>query len=296
MIRLLIRSEEPKWYSPAIPLRGATVTFSRAGSGQPAIADADAVAFVQREQFSADEVQRVVESGKHVLVAADACSSQQTLSSLISEGKSRNGSAVKIAVLNPVQYLPSRKLIRERLESGKLGVPGLVRLHSWRRYGNDDKPMGVPLPLLCDLEFAISLFRERPGVLYAVQSEGTESLSGNYVQVHLGFRESGMALIDCTNRLPAGNDYASLNVIGSLGAAYSDDLQNTQLLLRGGPPQALRVDESLDQCAVMLQEFVDRLTAKEGFSAPLQAWSDAIEVASAVMKSLDERRSVSLSD
>lgn len=102
-----------------------------------------------------------------------------------------------------------------------------------------------------------------------------------------------MALIDYTNRLPPGDDYVSLNVIGSHGAAYADDHHNMQLVYRGGHPQSLRVDETSDQWTTMVQEFVDGMQVNRDFRAGLLAWTNAVQVADAVLTSLDRHRAVS---
>jgi predicted dehydrogenase len=292
-IRLVVRGEMLKGYALAVPLRHATVTFRDAPLSQTQLADFDAIAFVQSDQLSIGEVQQLANFGKHILVAADACQSQQDLAILTAL---KSSAPVQIAVLNPVHFLPSRKLIRQRLESGKLGVPGLVRIHSWWPAGKSRTSVGtVPLRLLCELEFAVSLFREAPQRIYAVQCRESDSSLGAYLQVHLGFSSGWMALIDYTDRLPPGDGYSSMHVIASHGAAYSDDMQNRQLLFRGGRPQSWLIDESLDQWSEMLQEFVDGLQETRHLTEKLPGWTNAVKVASAVVQSLDQRRAVALS-
>ena len=34
-------------------------------------------------------------------------------------------------VINPDRFLPSRQLIRQQIEAGKLGEVGLIRIHRW---------------------------------------------------------------------------------------------------------------------------------------------------------------------
>lgn len=292
MIRLLVRGDNlhGSW---TIPLREATVTFRSAPSTQTQLGDFDAVAFVQPDQLNIGEVQQLADAGKHILISADACQSQQGLATLMALQK--NG-PMYIVVVNPVHYLPSRKLIRQRLDSGKLGIPGLVRIHSWWHVDkNRTIASTVPLHILCDLEFLLSLFQEAPQRIYAVQRKSSDPSPGVYLQVHLGFLSGGMALIDYTDRLPPGDSYGSMNVIASCGAAYSDDMQNMQLLFRGGHPQSLRVGESSDQWAEMLQEFVDGIRAQQNLSHKRPDWRGAFTVASAVMQSLEQCRAVAIS-
>ena len=40
------------------------------------------------------------------------------------------------------------------------------------------------------------------------------------IQVHLGFADGGMALIDINSSVPVGDDYYSLSLIGADGSAY----------------------------------------------------------------------------
>ena len=47
-----------------------------------------------------------------------------------------------------------------------------------------------------------------------------------------------MAMIDISTRLPEGDDYYSLSLVGANGSAYADDHYNMQLLYNGGPAAA----------------------------------------------------------
>ena len=103
-----------------------------------------------------------------------------------------------------------------------------------------------------------------------------------------------MALIDYTNRLPAGDDYVSLSVIGSSGAAYADDHQNMQLLYCGGHPKSLRVDERGRQFTSLVQEFVDGLNPGQDTSASVAAWFQVLRMAQSVQQSLATRHAIEL--
>ena len=63
-------------------------------------------------------------------------------------------------------------------------------------------------------------------------------------------------------RLPAGQGYDSLSLIGSRGAAYSDDHHNSHLLFTGGHPSAL-IDDSGDGLLFEVQGFVDAVAGEE---------------------------------
>jgi predicted dehydrogenase len=219
-----------------------------------------------------------------MLLVADPCPSGEMIEALYAAARA---SGVQLAVVNPDRYLPSRRLIREQL-GGPLGEPGLIRLHRWEP-AKPEQPAGLPEPLLRDLDTTLWLMRRRPDRVYAI-GQGTD---GRYVQVHLGFPGGGMALLDYDGRLPAGDGYQSLHVIASTGAAYADDHQNTQLLYRGGHPQAVRTEERVGQLAALAQEFIDGLRAGRDLSTEAE-WRAVSVVAGAVRRSLAAGTAVAL--
>ncbi|MDX1946372.1 MAG: hypothetical protein SFU86_13305 [Pirellulaceae bacterium] len=198
------------------------------------------------------------------------------------------------AVLNPDRYLPSRQLIHRELSAGKLGEPGLVRMHRW--LGAAAKPDKssplLPTGLLQDLDVALWLVGRPVELVFAVE----RAAHGRFTQVQLGFAGAGMALIDYTDRLPAGEGYAALSVIGSAGAAYADDHQNMQLLFRGGRPQGLRTDERAAASSLMIREFAADLAAGHDLRASVADWRTVLRVAGAAQASLATREAVRLED
>jgi predicted dehydrogenase len=113
------------------------------------------------------------------------------------------------------------------------------------------------------------------------------------VQLHLGFPNGGMALIDHSWTLPPGDSYFSLSLIGSTGAAYADDHHNRQLLFQGGPPRAILTREGNTCRLGMLQEFVRAIQEDR---APLVTGGDflrSLDVDEAVSLSLAAGRSLS---
>jgi len=147
-----------------------------------------------------------------------------------------------------------------------------------------------------ELDLATWLFDAAPTEVYATgRKQGGASLPDHdYVQVHLGFPNDGMALIDYSAALPAGQGYSSLSVIGSTGAAYSDDHQNMNLLYRGGSPQAIDTGYGAQHVLAQLQEFVDAIIEKRD---PIVTGKDgiaAIQVAEAVLSSIASGRSAKL--
>src|SRR5207245_1284905 len=96
-----------------------------------------------------------------------------------------------------------RQLIRQHLDAGKLGEPGLIRLHRWTAPDSASS-------ILLDLDLVHWYFGRSPNLVHAVEQES--------LLVHLGFSGGGMALIDRLIRADQGA-YRSLSVIGSNGAA-----------------------------------------------------------------------------
>jgi len=135
-----------------------------------------------------------------------------------------------------------------------------------------------------------------PTEIYAVGRSRPEVPSDDpgYVQVHLGFPDGGMALIDrwtMRGRQPA---YFSLTMIGSNGAAYVDDHHNTQLLYRDDRAVALNAGHGRGHITAQLQEFVDAI---EGRREPAITGADgraATLVAEAVAQSMASGRAARL--
>jgi predicted dehydrogenase len=202
----------------------------------------------------------------------------------LAEGARKSG--VQFAVVNPDRYLPSRQLIRKQLAA--LGEAGLVRLHRWEPNANTaSEPNALPDALLRDLDTTLWLVGRKPNRVYAIEPK---SDVGRIVQVHLGFANGAMALLDYTNTLPAGDGYQSLSVIAANGAAYADDHQNRQLLYRGGAPQAIQTGEEAGHLAAIAQDFVNALREDRDLSVHANAWKDVFAVADTVSKSLASGR------
>jgi predicted dehydrogenase len=226
----------------------------------------------------------------HVLAVADV-----GLPSEVKEGlfTIAQNVGVQLAVVNPDRYLSSRQLIRNQLPI-PLGEPELIRLHRWEPAA-PPQPSGLPDPLLRDLDVVLWLAGRRPNRVFAVESK-SEDAAGRYVQVHLGFPGGGMAVLDYTDRLPPGDDYRSLSVIASSGAAYADDHQNVQLVYRGGHPQAVRTDERAGLLAAIAQDFVDAIRSRREPEGGAKSWRDVFAVAGAVEWSLTAGQAVTPED
>lgn len=231
-------------------------------------------------------VHSLLASKLNVFLVADRVPSVSVLESLYATA---HAGGVQLLVVNPDCFLPSRQLIRRQVGS-TLGEAGLIRSHRW-------------LPGLTESEFSDRLVRDVDSILwlagrlpdrvFALESKEAGSL-GRYVQVHLGFPGGGMALLDLTSRLPAGDEYASLSVIAASGAAYADDHHNMQLVYRGDRPQGLRTDERTRQYAAMAQEAIDAISSKRDCSAGLTEWNNVWNVADAVGRSIASGQAIAL--
>jgi predicted dehydrogenase len=275
-------------------VRGAVVAVHGEASGlgdttQPC----DATVFVGRYKPAESMAARLLSQRKHVLLAAESCLSDHELRSLSNTARQHG---VQLAVLNPDRCLPSRQLIRQQLDAGKLGDVGLVRIHCWRSPAAADTGRAAePLDALARCLDLAAWFvgRSADRVFAVAQAADVATLGGSrFVQVHLGFSGGGMALIDCTDRLPNGDGYDSLSVIGSAGAAYADDHQNMQLVFRGDRPQAVRADEGPQQLAAIVQQFVDAIAAGRDLSPSVAAWQDVLGVVGSVLQSIDSRQAI----
>jgi len=177
--------------------------------------------------------------------------------------------------------LPSRQLIKRELDAGKLGEPGLIRIHHWEAGGEVDAAHQLPVSLLQQIDVILWLMGKPPTLVYAVQhEEAAKSRLGRYLQIHLGFPGGAMALLVYSSRLPPGDSYRSLHVIGSAGAAYADDQQNMQLLYKGGQARGVIA--------------VEKPAVGHDLAGIPQDWKNVLAVADAVQRSLDSQQAVPL--
>lgn len=222
-------------------VRGGEVTVTadslEAASGEKIEFDAAVV-------DSPADAAAAIAAGKQVLVAAPVADSLEDTESLLGAAEE---AGVFLAVGGLPVNVPANRVILDRLSSGKLGEPGLLRVHCW----SGGSTRSLASKLYGQIDLALRIFGSSPAELYCV-ARGDQS----YLQVHLGFSGGGMAVLDFSDRLPAGQGYDSLSLVGSNGAAYSDDHHNTHLLFAGGNPAAL-IDDCGDGLLHEVQSFVD---------------------------------------
>lgn len=265
-------------------VRGATVRVLTESVGIAEEArSSDAVAVLRALPRGLADVEPMLFAGKPVLWSAEAGLSSELLQRLTTLATQTGG---RVWVANPQRYLPSRRLIRDQLDSGNLGEPGLIRLQRWET----ERCPAPTSSLVCDLDLIAWYFGRVPTLVCAVEQRNDESSELFGLQVHLGFSGGGMALLGYSFQVPAGEDYASLSVIGSAGAAYADDQSNRQLLCRGGTSQAVRTDEGVGGMAALVQEFVDQAATSAG--GPASNWPEVLAVNEAVFESIRTRQAV----
>lgn len=176
------------------------------------------------------------------------------------------------------RFQPSTWQIKRALDDGKLGQPGLLRIHHWRSASDENHA-----DLASELDLAIWMIGSPPSEVYAVVRE-------KYLHVHLGFAGGAMAIIDIDWSIPDGNTYDSLSLIGSTGAAYADDQHNMNLLLGAAGTSAMRTSQRDVALAGMMEEFAAAITDDRWFSPN---WSDvevALQLAEITRLSANEQR------
>ena len=185
------------------------------------------------------------------------------------------------------RLLPSLRTLKESVDSGKLGDTGLVRIHHWQTKGAD-----LRSSLLAQLDVACSLVGRSPAVIFGLSRAARRGDVGNeYLQVHIGFDDDRMAVIDCTTQLASGDDYYSAGVISSTGAAYADDHHNVQLLFGGQHPQAIKTSQGDRGLLATFQEFVDSRAKSRPPICGAPEWHRAQRLWNAAARSLQSGQS-----
>ena len=228
------------------------------------------------EDTRLDDAAAAARHGKHVLLELPPEAGAARLSAL---GDDCAAAGVCLMIGGTLRFLPSQQVLKQRLDSGKLGELGLLRAHRWHA-GVDAAPAWQALAAPY-LDLANWLFDDRPERVWA------RTAGPDYAQIHLGFRAGGMALIDVSAGLPPGDGYQSVSVIGSAGAGYADDHHNRALLFGGGDPGARNPGEGNHDLVGELAEFTAaraarraaRVTASDAGAALLVAEAAAASAA-----------------
>lgn len=265
----------------------------------------DAVVINSPNRFKNLYCQRSAESGKHILTNAPLALSKESALEIINACQE---AGVSLQVTQDLRFLPSLQTVKKSLVSGQIGDPGLLRIHSWKKAIKYDgkktlesirkvvKERLLLSEVTREIDVACWLFNNQPNVIYAVEGKTVppECNGSAYIQLHLGFKGGGMALIDYSQTLPQGDDYYSLSMIGSTGAVYADDHRNMQLLYKGGNPSALKVGEGENYWILQLQEFINSIEENRSLLLKESDVLRVIEIAEAVAVSLETGEAVQM--
>jgi predicted dehydrogenase len=250
----------------------------------------DAFVLAATPTASENDCHRAIAAGKHVLLQSSALLSPKALHEIATAAEQTELQCMWGSLL---RFLPSVKTVKESLAKGQLGELGLLRMHCWE----SDPSRTVARSLLSEIDLTCLLFEQLPTLVYASSRKPAEtpnSASQDYTQIHLGFPTGGMALLDHAFALPARDDYFSLSLIGSSGAAYADDHHNMQLLYTRGHPAALKTGQGDLAMLAQLQEFVTAIVESRDPRPGIIELRHAIEVHAAVTESIATGRAVPL--
>ncbi|MED6299568.1 MAG: hypothetical protein VX860_05705 [Verrucomicrobiota bacterium] len=170
----------------------------------------------------------------------------------------------------PKRFSPEVIALRESVEAGNLGKLGLLRMHLW----NQKKSDGVQ-EMVHAIDLALWFFGVEPEHIHGTTSAENEVKCS---LIHLGFKCGGMALLDFTNSLPTGDNYESLCLIGSNGAAYADDHRNRNLFFSGGAPDAKCPDTSMNFIGPMLKDFTQKIKSAEDLESNSKSYNEAFKI------------------
>ena len=243
---------------------------------------------------------RAAEAGKHVLVETPIASSTAKADGV---ARAAEKAGVSLMAGNLARFAPAGATVREALDSGEIGEPGLLRIHRWESLETGswpalDEEQGsvVVRNLSADIDLAIWLFGGLPTEVYAtgrrVSHGGIDQ--PDYVQVHLGFEGEGMSVIDYSASLSPGPGYHFMSMIGSKGAAYADDHHNVNLVYGDGGTRALGPGHGAGHILAQLQEFVDAVSEHREPATTGVGGRSAILVAEAATESLCSGRTARL--
>ena len=245
----------------------------------------DAVIIPESNHARGSLALQAAEAGKHVLTASPLAPSVEDAERVVEACRSAD---VRLMASSSLRFMPSHQAVKNALADGKLGEPGLLRMHRWSQPSGPNSANDIVLGgSVAGIDLAIWLFGESPTEVYAVGRPG-------YAQVHLGFPDGGMALIDEARTLPNGDGYLSLSLIGSSGAAYADDHHNRNLVFQGGDPSAIDTGQGSAALAAELEEFLSAVEEGREPGASGAENCTAIQVAEAAVTSLQSQQALRL--
>ena len=186
---------------------------------------------------------RVVEEAADAIITDDASMIPDGIPALLLNGICKNAFPAF-----PWRFTPQAQSIRSSLDDGQLGTPGLLRLHHWH-------PGAITMDeQIAAIDLALCIFGSMPDAKHHAESAGNRLF-------HLGFPGGGMAMIDFCSTPEKGENYHSLCLIGSRGAAYADDHRDRNLIFTGGVANAELPGGRNAFIQPMLEDFLARVIA-----------------------------------
>ena len=235
-------------------------------------------------------IEMAAAKAKHVLVR-DPISLDPSSIERLAALCDKHNRVVSFAPLS--RFLPSLQEVHANVTANRLGAPGLLRIHHWRSGGDSPAPdMDSEKHLFAEADLACWYFDRAPNRVFAARSS-VPAAPANYVQMHLGFSEGGMAIIDDAPAIAGAAGYFSLSLIGSSGAAYADDHHNTHLHFKSDGAAALLAGQGDLALVGQLAEFVERVAEGAGSNSCMRA-AQVSRVVQAVRQSLASSDVVSI--
>lgn len=200
----------------------------------------------------AELTSQFAKAGKHVLLFGPMAQTIEDANRLIDDCRTAN---IRLMLGGTIRFQPSINSIKVALDSKQLGIPALLRSHSWSA-AEQNFDAEAETKIFQQLDLAGWIFNGLPTEIYAnAHHDWRDAL-----QLHFGFPENGMGLITINQSLPPGDRYRSCSVIGSTGAAYADDHRQMQLLYQRNTSRAIRTTEGIGTLVEELREFAAAIT------------------------------------
>ena len=243
---------------------------------------------------------RAAAAKKHVCLTTPAAASEAEVDRIAAACQT---AGVTLMIGSRRQFQPAIAAVKSALDSGKLGSPALLRLHHWlplepekkaAQTVNERSSGPIWSEIVSHLHLALWTFGNSPTELFA-SGRGSQNGERNwpdYLQLHLGFPDGGMALISLAFDLPPGDGYDVFTVIGSTGAAYADDHPQRQLVFRGDAPKAVLDHDDILTRTAQLRTFAIAIAENAKPPTAIHDMKSALRLADAAWTSLQEHRPV----
>lgn len=267
-------------------------------------AEFDAVLIRGSVMKRADLACQAAHAGKHVFLTSPAAATESDLDRMAT---ACHEAGVTLMIGSRRRFEPAMMAVKSAAMSGQLGSPALLRLQQWlpQEIASDDAdPKAVHRPfgkiwseLVTHLDLVRWIFDRAPTDLFVQgRPTPTENLSWpDYLQIHLGFSDGGMALLSLSFGLPVGDSYEMCSLIGSTGAAYSDAHHQMQLKFLGDAPRAVQGVNDIPTKAAQLRAFVEAIGNENSSKFAVAEMKLALRLTQAAWTSYVDHRPVKLS-